>query len=184
MTAEGPNEALLARIRALGAVFVDAYVVVDAERRLIDFNPHYRAFFSRAQARRLKGSTCCAFMRLGVCAGDTCLARRCLEAGENVRYDEIPAEIEGEAAPRQVIASAAPVGEPSEGGPVALILLRDVSDAAGVQRKYQDMLERETRQKEKLREEIARKTKELVDTNQQLNRVQKELLTLRKGLFG
>ena len=178
-------QALIERIRALGVVFVDAWLVVDRDRRLVDFNAHYRAFFSRAQARLLPGSTCCGQLALGVCEGGrACLAQRCLAEGGNVRFDEIPAVIEGEAEPRQVIASAAPVGSGAEGGPVALILLRDVSDAASVQRKYRDMLERETRAKEKLRDEIARKTKELVDTNQQLNRVQKELLTLRKGLFG
>jgi hypothetical protein len=179
-------DALLDRIRTVGAVFVDAYLVVDANRQVLDFNPHYRGFFSRAQARKLKGSRCCEYLQLGVCeGGGSCLAKRCLSEGGPVRFDEIPAQIEGEERPRQVIASAAPLSEGEGAAPqAALILLRDVSDQAAVQRKYKEMLDTETRAKERLRDEIVRKTKELMDANMELNRVQKELLKFKKGLFG
>ena len=173
-------EATLSQLKDLGAAFLDAWVLVDSERKVQDFNPHYRAFFPRHQARRLKGSTCCQFLELGVCgSGSACLAQRCLEERAPVRFDEIPATLDGDDRPRTVIASAAPVG--TEG---ALILLRDVSDAADVQRKYKEMLDHETREKERLRDEIVRKTKELMDTNMELNRVQKELMRFKKGLFG
>ncbi len=165
-------------IRDIGAAFLDAWVAVDAKRKIIDFNPHYRAIFTRAQARKLKGGTCCQFLALSACEGG-CLAQRCLSEGAAIRLDEIPAKLEGEDRDRQLIASAAPIGDDA-----ALIVLRDVSDAADVQRKYKEMLERETREKEGLREEIVRKTKELMDTNMELNRVQNELMRFKKGLFG
>ena len=169
-------------LERISGVFIDAWVVVDGERRVLAFNPHYRALFPRAQARKLKGSMCCQFLRLGVCEGQTCLARRCIEDGSPARYDEISAVLEGDPQPKRVIASAVPLSD--EGGEAALILLRDVSDQADVQRKYKGMLERETHEKELLREEITRKTKELMDANIELNRIQRELMRFKKGLFG
>ncbi len=165
-------------VRALGAAFLDAWVAVGPDRKVLDFNPNYRAMFSRAQARKLKGSTCCQFLELSVCA-DGCLAERCQTEGAPIRLDEIPAQIDGEDRQKRFIASAAQLNKDA-----TLIVLRDVSDAADVQRKYKEMLERETREKEGLREEIVRKTKELMDTNMELNRVQNELMRFRKGLFG
>lgn len=164
----------------LGAAVLDAYVVVDAERKVVAFNPHYRAMLTRSQARKLQGSPCCAHLKLGLCdEAEGCLAARCQQAGAPLRFDEIEASLtEGESSPRTVIASAAPV----EGG--AVILLRDVSDAAGVQRKYKEMLDQEAREKARLREQIVRKTKELMDTHMALDRVQQELMNYKKGLFG
>ncbi len=171
-------DAHLERIRSVGAAFLDAWVAVDGDRKVVDFNPNYRAMFSRAQARKLKGSTCCQFLKLSACEGG-CLAKKCIDEDTPVRLDEVPAVLEGEDRERRLIASAAPLD-----GAAALIVLRDVSDAADVQRKYKEMLERETREKEGLREEIVRKTKELMDTNMELNRVQNELMRFKKGLFG
>ena len=172
----------VARVRTLGAAFLDPWVVMDADDRVVEFDARYRSLFPRHQARRLGGSVCCQFLKLSVCADGVHLASRCLAAGGPVRYDEIEATLEGETL--RLIASAAPIG-PDDGPPDGvLILLRDVSDLADMQRKYREMLDRETRAGEALRQEITRKTKELMDTNMELNRVQKELLTLRKGLFG
>jgi hypothetical protein len=178
-------KALLDLLARLGGGFLDAYVVVDADRRVIAFNRHYHGMFPRAVARRLEGSTCCQYLALGVCeGGGKCLARRCRDEGAPLRFDEIDAAIEGEDASRRLIVSALPLGE--EGAPPegALIFLRDVSDAADVQRKYKNVQDHEAREKERLREEIVRKTKELMDANQELNRVQKELMGFKKGLFG
>ncbi|MCA9540376.1 MAG: PAS domain-containing protein [Myxococcales bacterium] len=175
-------ERLLDQIRAIGAVSIDPWVVVDAEQRIVDFNPHYRAFFSRQQARKLRGSVCCQQMKLGVC-DEGCLARRCIEEEAPARFDEIPARVDGEENDRPVIVSVTPLRD-EDGAAVALIMLRDVSDAASMQRKYKEMLDRETKEKERLRDEIGRKTKELMDTNMELNRIQKELMRFKKGLFG
>jgi predicted nuclease with TOPRIM domain len=70
---------------------------------------------------------------------------------------------------------------PAEG---ALIVLRDVSDQAGVQRKYQEMLTEETQEKERLRGELQRKTRELMETHQTLNQAQQALMAFKKGLVG
>lgn len=170
---------LLDLLGRIGAGFLDPYVVVDGERRVVAFNRHYHALFPRAVARKLEGSTCCQFLALGVCENAAkCLAQRCRSEGAPLRFDEIDARVEGDEADRRLIVSAVPVDDH------ALIFLRDVSDAADVQRKYKNVQDQEAREKERLREEILRKTKELMDTNQELNRVQKELMGFKKGLFG
>ncbi len=172
----------LDHIRALGPVFVDPWVAVDTGGRIVEYNPHFRALFSRQQARKLQGSPFDRYLTLDLGDGDGDLPTRCLDGDAPLRYDEIAVQIEGEEAPRPFIVSAAPVGDGDDR--LALILLRDVGDAAAVQRKYKTMLDEETRQRERLRDEIGRKTKELMDTNIELNRTQKELMRFKKGLYG
>lgn len=176
-------EPVLGQIRALGAAFLDGWFVVDGDRRIIEFNSQFRGLFTRSQARQLNGSQCCQFLALGVCEGGACLARRCIEDQAPVRYDEITATREGDGETLRVIASAAPITT-EDGSVAALVVLRDVSDAADVQRKYKSVHEQHAREKDALRDVIARKTKELMDANMELNRIQKELMRFKKGLFG
>ena len=51
-----------------------------------------------------------------------------------------------------------------------------------MQVKYQEMLDHEARERERLAGQIRSRTKELLETNQNLLRVQKELLAYKKGL--
>lgn len=178
--------ALLQMLERIGQVFIDPWLVVDKNGQVVEMNRHYHSLFPRNVARKLRGSQCCQHLKLGTCESE-CLAKRCLrEAGRGaVRYDEIPAVLEGEAEPRRFIVSAVPLAESDETAPEAtLILLRDVSDQADVQRKYKEVLASEAREKEKLRAELLRKTRELMDANQALNRMQQELMSFKKGLLG
>ena len=80
------------------------------------------------------------------------------------------------------ILSAIPILDES-GNPVgALEIQRDVTDEAVVQVKYQEMLDNEARERERLAAQIRSRTKELLETNQTLLSVQKELLAYKKGL--
>lgn len=168
----------------LGAALLDAAITVDTGRQITGFNGHYRALLPRHQARKLHGSTCCQFIKLSVCSPESggCLAARCAAGGQPLRFDEISATLT-EPGPNQealtVIASAAPL-ERDE----VLVLLRDVSGAAGIQRKYKEMLEAADRAQEKLKAQLTRKTQALMDANTELNRVQQELMAHKKGLFG
>jgi hypothetical protein len=179
---------LLSLLERVGQVFVDPWLVVDKNGQVVEMNRHYHALFPRNVARKLRGSACCQHLKLGTCEQE-CLARRCLrdQAHGAVRYDEIPARFEndGEQPARRFIVSAVPLTASDDAEPEGvLILLRDVSDQADVQRKYQDVLASEAREKEKLRAELSRKTKELMDANQSLNRMQQELMAFKKGLLG
>jgi hypothetical protein len=64
----------------------------------------------------------------------------------------------------------------------ALEIQRNVTDEAVVQTKYQEMLDTEARERERLAAQIRSRTKELLETNQTLLRVQKELLAYKRGL--
>ena len=178
----GPHDDdALGRVREIGAAMVDPWVVVGPDRTVRAFSPAYRALFDRARARKLLGSACCEHLSLGVCQGGHCLAKRCLAEGPQ-RYDEIDGQLADEAEPRTLIASAAPVQ--GEGEPLALLVLRDVSDAAQVQRKYRSMLDEAARERTRLEQTVARRTKELKYAHMALNRLQQELVRFRKGLFG
>jgi len=58
----------------------------------------------------------------------------------------------------------------------------DVTDEAEVQVKYQEMLETEAHERERLANQVRARTKELLETNQLLLKTQKELLAYKKGL--
>ena len=64
----------------------------------------------------------------------------------------------------------------------ALEIQRNVTDEAVVQVKYQEMLETEARERERLANQVRVRTKELLETNQLLLKTQKELLAYKKGL--
>ena len=64
----------------------------------------------------------------------------------------------------------------------ALEIQRNVTDEAVVQVKYQEMLETEARERERLANQVRARTKELLETNQLLLKTQKELLAYKKGL--
>lgn len=176
-------EPVLARLRALGGAFLDPWVVLDADDRVVEFDARYRALFPRHHARRLPGSLCCQFLRLACCADGVHLAGRCLSAGP-LRHDDLEAHIEGEDAPLRLVLGATPIG-PDDAAPTgALVFVRDITEVADIQRKYRELADRETRGGEALRQELTRKTRELMDTNMELNRVQKDLMRFKKGLFG
>ena len=176
---------LLTLLERIGDAVPDAWVVVDPRGRVVEMNRPFHALFSRAVARKLRESECCEHLKLSTCDGGQCLARRCLADGRALRLDEIEARIEGEATPRRFIVSAVPLSVSDEAPPEgALIVLRDVSDQAGVQRKYQEMLTEETQEKERLRGELQRKTRELMETHQVLNQAQQALMAFKKGLVG
>lgn len=166
-------------VQILGGALLDAAVTVDELGHVAGYNSHYRALLPRHLARKLPGSPCCQQLKLGICDEGGCLAKRCVREDRPLRYDEISAQIAEGGPSLTVIASAAPL----QGGG-AVILLRDVSDTAAMQRKYKDMLEAADRAQEKLKLQLTRKTQELLDANTELNRVQQELMDHKKGLFG
>ena len=81
------------------------------------------------------------------------------------------------------ILSAVPIFGASGEQLGALEIQRNVTDEAMVQVKYQEMLDTEARERERLAGQIRSRTKELLETNQLLLRVQKELLNYKKGLM-
>jgi hypothetical protein len=62
--------------------------------------------------------------------------------------------------------------------------VRDITEVSEIQRKYRELADRDARGGEAIRQELTRKTRELMDTNMELNRVQQDLMRFKKGLFG
>ncbi len=170
------------QFKAAHEVLIDSYFVVDHERNIVDFNRAFFALFPRQVARGLKGRKCYEVLRLNICQG-RCIAQQCWSEGKQVRLDEIDGSPAGTEKQMRFILSAIPIYD-EQGHPVgALEMQRDVTDEAMVQVKYQEMLDHEARERERLIGQIRARTRELIEAHQALARAQKELLAFKKGLL-
>jgi PAS domain-containing protein len=174
-------EAFLQQFKQISDVIIDSYFICDNERNIVEFN---RAFFSllpRQIARGLKGKKCYEVLQLNICR-DRCIAQQCWSEKKQVRLDEIDGQPAGTEKPMRFILSAIPIVDENGNAVGALEIQRDVTDEAVVQVKYQEMLDNEARERERLALQIRARTKDLLETNQTLLRLQKELLAYKKGL--
>lgn len=171
----------LNEFKRVASAIVDSYFVVDHERRIVDFNRAFFALLPRQLGRGLKGKHCFEVLNLNICKTD-CIAHQCWANNRHVRLDEISGSIAGEEQKLRFILSAVPITD-EHGNPVgALEIQRNVTDEAVVQVKYQEMLEKEARERERLANQVRTRTKELLETNQLLLKTQKELLAYKKGV--
>ncbi|HJZ88024.1 MAG TPA: PAS domain-containing protein [Polyangia bacterium] len=172
----------LTMFKQFSDVLTDSYFVVDLERNIVDFNRTFFSMLPRQVARGLKGKKCYEVLEHDICK-DNCIARQCWEGKRQMRLDEINSRIAQSDQPVRFILSAIPILD-QNGNPVgALEVQRNVTDEAMVQTKYQEMLDSEARERERLAQQIRARTKELLETNQTLLRVQRELLAYKKGLM-
>lgn len=173
-------------LRALQGALLDAWVVVRAEapRSVVAYNRPFFAMLPRRVARRLEERPLTEVMHFELAHQPLDLAEACLEQGRAVRYDEVHGHAQGEGGDQfNLIAAAAPlIG--GQGLPVGvLVVLRDVTDEAQVQTKYQQMLSDEAERRAGLEEALRRRTQELLAANDSLNAMQRELMDYKKGLL-
>ena len=135
----------------------------------------------RQVARGIKDKYCYEILELNICKNE-CIAQQCWSANRHVRLDEISGSIAGETQKLRFILSAVPITDEQGNHIGALEIQRNVTDEAVVQVKYQEMLEKEARERERLANQVRARTKELLETNQLLLKTQKELLAYKKGL--
>jgi hypothetical protein len=171
----------LTEFKRVASAIVDSYFVVDSERRIVDFNRAFFALLPRQVARGLKGKRCHEVIELNICKTE-CIAQQCWADNRHVRLDEISGSVVGEAQKLRFILSAVPITDERGNHVGALEIQRNVTDEAVVQVKYQEMLETEARERERLANQVRMRTKELLETNQLLLKTQKELLDYKKGL--
>jgi PAS domain-containing protein len=176
-------QVFITQFKRVASAIVDSYFVVDKERRIVDFNRAFYALLPRQVARGLKGKKCFEVVELNICKNE-CIAEQCWRDNRHVRLDEIDGTIIGDSEAQQLrfILSAVPVTNQAGENVGALEIQRNVTDEAVVQVKYQEMLETEARERERLANQIRARTKELLETNQLLLKTQKELLAYKKGL--
>ncbi len=174
-------ERFIAQFKPLSDALIDSWFIVDNERNVVEFN---RAFFSllpRQVARGLKGKKCYEVLELEICK-ERCIAEQCWRDKKQLRLDEINGKPTQTEKPMRFILSALPILDDDGNVVGALEVQRDVTDEAVVQTKYQEMLDSEARERERLAGQIRSRTKELLETNQTLLRVQKELLAYKRGI--
>jgi PAS domain-containing protein len=172
----------LAEFKRVSGAIVDSYFVVDRERRIVEFNRAFYSLLPRHLARGLKGKHCFEVLELNICKS-ACIAEQCWAENHQIRLDEINGVVVGDAQRKlRFILSAVPVTDEHGNHVGALEIQRNVTDEAVVQVKYQEMLETEARERERLANQVRARTKELLETNQLLLKTQKELLAYKKGL--
>ena len=173
----------LTEFKRVANAIVDSYFIVDTDRRIVDFNRTFFALLPRQVARGLKGKKCFEVIELNICEKE-CIAKQCWSDNRHVRLDEISGTVIGDpdAKKFRFILSAVPITDENGAAVGALEIQRNVTDEAVVQVKYQEMLETEARERERLANQIRARTKELLETNQLLLKTQKELLAYKKGL--
>lgn len=171
---------MVEQIRAISDVIIDGYFVLDPERTIVDFNQSFHSMLPRSVSRGLKGKKCYDVLQLEICK-ERCIAHQCWEAGKHMRLDEITGKVASTDRRLTFILSALPFFD-ADGAPQgALVIQRNVTDEAQVQTKYQEMLEQERRERERLMHIIRLRTKDLLATSQQLLGVQRELMDFRRG---
>ena len=175
--------AFLAQFKQVSDSIIDSWFVVDNDRNIVEYNRAFFGMLPRAVARGLKGKKCHEVLELNICK-EACIAQQCWREHRQVRLDEIKGRVPGaDAGEMRFILSGLPIYDQAGNHVGALEIQRNVTDEATVQVKYQEMLETEARERERLAAQIRSRTKELLDTNQTLLKVQKELLGYKKGLM-
>jgi PAS domain S-box-containing protein len=168
---------LLDAFKNISDVVIDAYYVVDPAGLILDYNRAFFAMFPRQISRKLKG------MPIGEAVlAERNVSKECMEAGRHVRLDEIPMRVQGAEETYRVILSGIPIKDGAGAVLGALVIIRNVTDEAMMQVKYQEMLENEARERERLAEQIKDRTSALVETSELLLGVQRELIEYKKGL--
>lgn len=176
-------QAFIAQFKLVSDALIDSWFVVDNDRNIVDFNRTFFGMLPRNVARGLKGKKCYEVLELNICK-DQCIARQCWQDKRQVRLDEIKGTVPGgDQGEMRFILSAIPIYDSAGAQIGALEVQRNVTDEAIVQVKYQEMLETEARERDRLAQQIRARTKELLETNQMLLKVQKELLGYKKGLM-
>jgi PAS domain-containing protein len=177
-------ERFIAQFKATADAIIDSWFICDTERNIVEYNRAFFALFPRPEARQLKVKKCHEVMRLTICQ-NACIAQQCWREARHVRLDEIDGKPIGqpeENSMRRYVLSSIPILDENNNPVGALEIQRDVTDEAQVQDKYRKMLDNEARERERLAQQIRSRTRELLDTNRLLLKVQKELVSHKKGM--
>ena len=175
-------DSILHSLRELSLALLDAYVVVDPEQNVVDFNRSFYSLFPKNVARRLKRLKLAEILTVEVAGRPFDLAGECMEKGKPLRYDEVSGTIEGESMV-SLIAAGVPITDENEQLCGAFLTFRNVTDEAHVQGKYKTMLEQEARAREILQQRVLDAEAELIRVKDQLGSVEQELLAHKKGLL-
>jgi len=168
---------VLEQVKALLEGSVDAAVVLDADRRILYYNPAYQSasgMRGRSLAQAVEeGKRCYEVFPLEICQ-TACVGCAARDAGRALRLDEIRAT-RGDGEELTLVVTAAPVA-----AGLLVETYRDVTADVRIQRKYKVLLDHERRAKEILEETVRERTDELRAANDELRRTQAQLIHQEK----
>lgn len=156
---------------------MDAAVILDSERRILYYNRAYQELTGQ-RGRQLdkrinKGAHCFDVFPLEICA-DACLGCRARDVKRPLRVDEIKA-VRADGEELTFIVAAMPIDD----GKI-IETYRDVTADVRIQRRLQELLRRERRQKEVLEEKVVERTGELQAAMSELRQAQAQLVHQEK----
>lgn len=156
-------------VRRLGVAVIDPWCAVDPEERLLEHSPAFRELFSREEGRKLVGR------RLSELVGPEVAESvlRGLADGPRRLHEQ---EVALGGGRRRFLLGAAPL---EDGG--AVLFLRDVTEEAQLQERYQKMEEQIRRTREELEVELDERTRDLLTANDLINRLERELARYKRG---
>ncbi len=127
------DQKAIARLRR---VFFDSYFIVDAERRVLDFNESFVQLLGLrpAQRRGIKGTPCHKLLNLTICRKG-CIALECLARNGPVRKEEIQGETPSQ---RTLVLelSAIPLRDEADNVTGVFVTHRDVTDERRLKTRY------------------------------------------------
>ncbi len=157
-------------------VVIDAWCITDASGVITDYNRVFFSLFPRNVARKLKGLTLPEVLAMPVN-----IVAEAITQNRQVRFDEVVAAILETAEEFRFILSAIPLLDEAQNLEGALVIMRNVTDEAMVQIKYQEMLEREARERELLKAELVRRTERLIQVSERYYELKAQIRKRAKG---
>ncbi len=155
----------------------EAAVVLDGRRRVVYWNALYATasgLGNREILRRSRrGVRCHELFQLEIC-GNRCLVCEAARLGRALRMDEIKAK-RADGQELTLIVTATPLNHE-----LFVEIYRDVTADARIQARYKQLLDLERRAKERLEEEVAERTRQLREANEELKQAQAVLVHQEK----
>ncbi|MBU1239551.1 PAS domain-containing protein, partial [Myxococcota bacterium] len=152
-----------------------AYFITDTEGKITKFNQMFYALFPKSVARKLNGKMLKEVMEIPMDIVTDTLVQRI-----HLRFDEVAANVPDMQEYRFILSSIPLFDEEKQLSGV-LVLMRNVTDEATVQLKYQDMLESEAKQREILKDELTRRTESLVAISKKYFDLKEQMRQRTKG---
>lgn len=135
-TGRAQLDAWLQKNRPLLDIFLDAFCVVDAENRVVDFNDAFTELTGESYRKALKIGDFCALLKTPSCPIE-CPARQVIAQNKPLRIDELKGETKAYPDLQMILGAVPITGE--DGTPIgALLTIRNVSAESELQKKYEE----------------------------------------------
>ena len=157
-------------------VIIDAWFISDPAGVIVDYNRPFFSMFPRNIARKLKGLTIPEIMTMPVN-----IVNEAISQNRQVRFDEVVASVQETGEEYRFILSAIPLFDAEKNLEGTIVIMRNVTDEAMVQIKYQEMLEREARERELLKGELVRRTERLIQISERYYELKAQIRKRAKG---